>query len=321
MNNIIIGQYIKGDSWLHKLDPRNKIVLTILWIVTIFLIPNIYGMLVMLGLYLIMFFTTGLPISKVIKGLRPILFLLIFTFVLQVIYTKEGNLLYTFHFQIGLYQFLMIIGIVLIYLGTRKIVPIKLLYFLILVVGIFLLQLIHVDSFVWANYDFLIYEGGLIQGSFVFLRIILMIGITTLLTLSTMSTDINNGLESLLSPLKKIKIPVGEFAMIISLTLRFIPMLYQETNKIMKAQASRGVDFTEGSLKSKINQIISLLIPMFVMSFNKAEDLANAMETRGYVVGAKRSRLDVLKLKVKDYISFSISIIIFGLVIWWKVVY
>ena len=135
-----------------------------------------------------------------------------------------------------------------------------------------------------------------------------------------MSTDINNGLESLLSPLKKIKIPVGEFAMIISLTLRFIPMLYQETNKIMKAQASRGVDFTEGSLKSKINQIISLLIPMFVMSFNKAEDLANAMETRGYVVGAKRSRLDVLKLKVKDYISFSISIIIFGLVIWWKVV-
>ena len=136
-----------------------------------------------------------------------------------------------------------------------------------------------------------------------------------------MSTDINNGLESLLSPLKKIKIPVGEFAMIISLTLRFIPMLYQETNKIMKAQASRGVDFTEGSLKSKINQIISLLIPMFVMSFNKAEDLANAMETRGYVVGAKRSRLDVLKLKVKDYISFSISIIIFGLVIWWKVVY
>ena len=143
-----------------------------------------------------------------------------------------------------------------------------------------------------------------------------MIGITSLLTLSTMSTDINNGLEAVLAPLKIIKVPVGVFAMLISLTLRFIPTLLEESKKIMNAQASRGVDFQEGSLKDKVNQIISLLIPMFVISFKRAEDLSNAMEARGYIIGAKRTKLDELKLRWRDYLSYTISFILLGLVIW-----
>ena len=143
-----------------------------------------------------------------------------------------------------------------------------------------------------------------------------MIGITSLLPLSTMSTDINNGLEAVLAPLKIIKVPVGVFAMLISLTLRFIPTLLEESKKIMNAQASRGVDFQEGSLKDKVNQIISLLIPMFVISFKRAEDLSNAMEARGYIIGAKRTKLDELKLRWRDYLSYTISFILLGLVIW-----
>ena len=148
-----------------------------------------------------------------------------------------------------------------------------------------------------------------------------MIGITSLLTISTMSTDINNGIEAILSPLKLIKIPVGVFAMLISLTLRFIPTLIAETRKIMNAQASRGVDFNEGSLKDKINQIISLLVPMFVISFKRAEDLSNAMEARGYIIGAKRTKIDELKLRWRDYLCLIIVLGFLGVTIWSMVYY
>ena len=143
-----------------------------------------------------------------------------------------------------------------------------------------------------------------------------MIGTTSLLTLSTMTTDINNGIEAVLSPLKLIKVPVGVFSMLISLTLRFIPTLLGESQKIMNAQASRGVDFSEGTLKEKVTQIVSLLIPMFVISFKRAEDLADAMESRGYIIDAKRTKLDELKLKEVDFISMIIMFTLFGLVIW-----
>lgn len=237
------------------------------------------------------------------------MFLLIFTFILQVVFTKEGTLLYTFNFQFGMYHLFMCAAILLVYFFTKKYIPLKILYLLLAIVGVFGVQLIHFDNFVWGTYNFLVYDAGLIKGGFIFTRIVLMVGITSLLTFSTMSIDINNGLQSLLSPLAYIKVPVGVIAMIFSLTLRFIPLLYDETNKIMKAQASRGVDFSEGNLKDKITQVISLLIPMFVISFNKAEDLANAMETRGYVIGAKRSRLDLLKFAFRDYFALTISLL------------
>lgn len=319
MGSITIGQYIPGDSWLHKLDPRLKICLVILWMVLLFLIPSFYGMLVALGVYIIIFLTTRLPVKRIIKGLKPIVFLLLFTFVLQVIYTREGELLKVVDFQIGLYQFLLIIGALVFYFLTKKFIPFPLIYLLLLIGGIFALQLLHFDKFVWANYELAIYGGGIERGTFIFVRILLMVGITSLLTFSTMSIDINNGLQSILSPLAYIKVPVGVIAMIFSLTLRFIPLLFDETNKILKAQASRGVDFSEGRLKDKVTQIISLLIPMIVVSFNKADDLANAMETRGYVVGAKRSRLDELKFSWRDYVVLLVSILCLAGVICWNV--
>ena len=126
---------------------------------------------------------------------------------------------------------------------------------------------------------------------------------TSLLTFTTMTTDLNYGIESLLSPLKKIKVPVEVLSMMISLTLRSIPTLLEETEKIMKAQSSRGSDFKESKLKEKVVQIIALLIPVFVISFKRSEELANAMEARGYVLGQKRSRIDTYKLGFVDYFS------------------
>ena len=148
------------------------------------------------------------------------------------------------------------------------------------------------------------YSDGLLKGAFFLIRIILIVFLSTILTSSTSTTDINLGLEWVLHPLTYIKVPVAEIAMMFSLTLRFIPTLLIETNKIMKAQASRGIDFNEGTFVQKIKQIVTLLIPMFFISITRAEDLANAMEARGYVIGSPRTNIDELKFRNRDYFAF-----------------
>ena len=319
MNNITFGQYIPGNSWIYKLDPRMKIILTIALIVLVFIIPTLTGMLIALGLFILLFISTRISLIRVIKGLKPVLFLLVFTVVLQLIYTKGTvtTLLHIFDMQIGLYQLLIMIGLLFIYFFTKKYMPFKFIYLLIILGLIFTtMWQLRFDDFVWNDFKFYVYEEGINKSAFIFIRIVMMIGITSLLTLSTMSMDINNGLEAVLSPLKLIKIPVGIFSMLISLTLRFIPTLLEESKKIMNAQASRGVDFNEGKLSDKVKQIISLLIPMFVISFKRAEDLSNAMEARGYVIGAKRTKLDELKLRFLDYFSLILVVGLFVLVIW-----
>lgn len=320
MNNITIGQYVPGDSWLYKMDPRMKIILTLVLMVLIFLIPTLYGMLAAFGIFLVILLSTRVPLLKILKGLKPIMFLLIFTFVLQIIYSKEGKLLATVTFQIGLYQTLGIVALVVFYFFTRKFVKLGFFYFLFIVILAFVLQhFLVLDQFVWSDYSLKVYESGLLNSSFVLLRIVLMIGITSLLTISTSSMDINNGFSAVLSPLKLVKFPVGVVSMTLSLSLRFIPTLLEETNKIMKAQASRGVDFSEGRLKDKIMQIVSLLIPMFVISIKRADELANAMESRGYIVDGKRTKLDKLKLKLVDYLSLVLVLAFIGGVIWYNV--
>ncbi len=319
MNNITFGQYIPGNSWIYKLDPRTKIILTVFMIVLIFLVPNLLGMLIALGAFILIFLSTRISLWKVIKGLKPVMFLLLFTVVLQLIYTtgNEASLLYEFQMQIGLYHLLIMVSILVFYFLTKRFIPIKLIYLLVACAGMFLvLWLVRFDNFIWSDFTFRVYKEGVDKAAFVFIRIIVMIGITSLLTLSTMSTDINNGIEAVLSPLKLIKVPVGVLSMLISLTLRFIPTLLEESKKIMNAQASRGVDFQEGKLREKVTQIISLLIPMFVISFKRAEDLSNAMEARGYIIGEKRTKLDELKLRWRDYTCFIITIALFVVVIW-----
>ncbi len=319
MNNITFGQYIPGNSWIYKLDPRMKIILTIAMIVLIFLIPNLLGMAIALGVFLLIFLSTRISLLRVLKGLRPVLFLLTFTVVLQLIYTtgSSENLLYSFDMQFGLYHILISFGILIFYFLTKKFIPLKFIYLLIMAIGIFLiLWLVKFNQLVWLNFTFNVFKEGISKAGFIFIRIIIMIGITSLLTLSTMTTDINNGIESVLSPLKIIKVPVGVLSMLVSLTLRFIPTLLEESKKIMNAQASRGVDFQEGGLKDKVTQIISLLIPMFVISFKRAEDLSNAMEARGYIIGEKRTKLDELKLRWRDYLCFVFVVFFFVAVIW-----
>jgi energy-coupling factor transport system permease protein len=311
MNNMTIGQYIPGQSWLHKLDPRVKMLSLILMLVSIFLIP-IQGTILdlsILGTYfvltMVLVISSGIPLLKVLQGLRPILFLLTFTVLIQILIIRPTSLVQlsdTYTFYISFTSITAMIIWIIFYQFTKKWIKFKVLYFLLSVVIIFALQ--YALPFIpFYQYDVTLYEETVFRALFIFFRIVVIIMLTSLLTFTTMTTDINDGLEGILFPLKWIKVPVDVLTMMVSLTLRYIPTLLIETDKIMKAQASRGVDFKEASIKDKITQVISLLIPVFVISFKRAEDLANAMEVRGYVIGQKRTKIDILKIKKSDYFA------------------
>lgn len=163
---------------------------------------------------------------------------------------------------------------------------------------------------------FVIYSDALIQTLYIVLRLLFMIMITTLLTATTKPLDLTLGIEDLLNPLSKLKVPTHDIAMMISLALRFIPTLLEEAQRILKAQASRGVDLENGTFKEKIQAVLSLIVPLFVSCFQKADDLADAMEARGYIVGAVRVRYKQLQFALLDYIVFAIvNLVLVGLII------
>ena len=321
--NVAIGQYVKGDSFLHKLDPRLKIVSTIILMVAIFLIPsslvNIYYLLGFLGFFFLLLLVSKINIIAILNGLRPIIFIGIFTFVLQLIYNPTGQPLLPLNFSFSWISILLSIGLLAVWIFTKKYIPLKLLYAVVMFGGIIAILTLLDSSYSFYNISFTIYSHGLIRGVFFLLRIILVVFLSTLLTISTSTIEINLGLEWVLSPFKLIKLPVAEISMMFSLTLRFIPTLMLETSKIMKAQASRGIDFNEGSFGEKIKQIVTLLIPMFYISIVRAEDLANAMEARGYVIGEARTNVDELRFRVKDYISFIVVLLLLALTIYLQV--
>jgi len=326
MNNITIGQYISGDSWLHKLDPRIKLFSLIILLVATFLVPvsadliPILSMASMLVLIIILTISTKIPLRKVLNGLKPIVFLLTFTFVIQLFYVKTGNLVIDpIDMYISVSSIAAIILFLVFYNVTKKHIKFRILYFFFAVFIIFLLQAV-LPYIPLTSYRLEVYDQGLLRAGFIFLRITNVIILTSLLTFTTMTTDLNYGIEALLKPLKIVKVPVDMIAMMLSLTLRYIPTLLIETEKIMKAQASRGVDFKESTFKEKISQVISLLIPVFVISFKRSEDLGNAMEVRGYVIGAKRTRIDEYIISLKDILSIIVSIIILGIIIYTRVI-
>lgn len=322
MDNLTIGQYVPGNSWIYKVDPRLKIVLTLFWIILLFVMPmNIYAMLAYLAVIVVITLSTRIPVMKMIKGLKPIIFITIFTFILQLTYvspTPDMVLYHSFKFSFGLYQLLTIIAFVLIGFGLSRRMPSKLIWWLFIIFMCFACQWIELldklnltayySNMNWSNYSLDVYDQGLTRAFVIVIRIILMIVITSLLTFTTRNQEINQGVTSLLSPLKVFKVPVGTFGMMLSLSLRFIPTLIQETNKIIKAQASRGVDFAESKLSKKVNQIVSLLVPLFIVSFRKADDLANAMEARGYIMEGKRSSIDKLSFKWIDLVASVVSL-------------
>ena len=324
MNNITIGKYVKGNSYLYKLDPRFKIIASIILMVATFLIParnlnSLYALLGFLGFLLLIVFTARLNFLSVLKGLQPVLFIALFTFIMQLIYNQNDKLLYDFNLHFSWVTISLAVLLFVIFMVTRKYLPLKFIY-LLLILALIFSAFVFVDVFSFGHTSFKIYTDGLIKGAFFCLRILIIVIISTLLTISTSTIDINLGLEWLMHPLTWIKVPVSVISLMISLTLRFIPSLMLETDKIMKAQASRGIDFNEGNMFQKIKQILTLLIPIFAISITKAEDLANAMETRGYIVGAKRTSIDKLHFKFIDALSLCIILGVLAGIIYLRII-
>ncbi|BAB03885.1 energy-coupling factor transporter transmembrane protein EcfT [Halalkalibacterium halodurans] len=243
--NIIIGQYVPGNSVLHRLDPRAKLVAVFLLVLFVFFANDwiSYGVLVTFTLTVILL--SRVPLSFIYRGLRPILWLVLLTVLLHLLMTKEGAVVFT-------------IG------------------------------------------GFTVHEQGIINGVFLSIRLLTLVILTSLLTLTTTPIQVTDGLETLLSPLKRIGVPAHEIALMISIALRFIPTFMQETEKIMKAQMARGVDLTTGPIKERLNALLPLLIPLFMSAFKRAEDLALAMEARGYRGGEGRTKLRALTWKSRD---------------------
>ena len=254
LKDITLGQYFPGKSPIHRLDPRAKLVALILYIVALFLAKWFvtYAFLLLI-LALVVRLSTVKP-KALLKGMKPILILLIFTAVLNLFYTP-GRTLVSF----------------------------------------------------WV---FTITYEGILHAFFMVLRIMMLISCTFLLTYTTSPLALTDGLEGLLSPLKKIKVPVHELAMMMSIALRFIPTLIEETDKIMSAQRARGADFDTGNLIQKAKALIPLLVPLFISAFRRADELATAMECRCYHGGVGRTRMNQLRFRTADGLFMAAALVI-----------
>ena len=320
MNKMAFGQFYNSNSLIHKIDSRIKIIFTILFMISIFLVPT--NNFILMGFLFVFTFIivllTKVPLKKYLKSLKQIVFLLVFAFSFQMFFRNEGTVIFSYNLNFTWINITISIILFILYILFNKYLPFKLLILVLLAILIIYILGIPMNANV-ININpvvIRIYKEGIVSGSFIILRVLTLIIFTTILTLTTKPTDLNNGIESLLSPLELLHIKTSIFAMMISIALRFIPTLFLEADKILKAQASRGVDFNEGSLREKIKQIISLLVPMFIVSFKRADELAVAMEARGYVPGEKRTKLNLMKLKFSDILWLLLFIILLvGLII------
>ena len=259
ISDITLGQFFPGRSLIHRLDPRTKIILATLFIVAVFVANNPISFLLLLATTVILIAISRISFKVILKSIKPIIFILIFTAILNILMTKgAGEPLLSF----------WIISI---------------------------------------------YTEGIARAVMMALRvIILIVGSSILLTYTTSPISLTDGLESLLSPLKVVKLPVHTFAMMMSIALRFIPTLVEETEKIMNAQKSRGADFTTGSLAQRAKALIPLLVPLFVSSFKRAEELATAMECRCYRGDKNRTKLVKLEYRGLDFVFMGVFLLLLG---------
>lgn len=253
MNNIALGKFIPMDSFVHHLDPRIKILSMLFIMIAVFIPGGFWAYGLIGGFVLVSVVLSKLKLSFLWRAMKPMLFMLVFLFIINLLVIQQGRLLFT------------IFGIK-------------------------------------------IYDEAIIQTLYIVVRLGLMIIITTILTATTPPMQLTLGIEDLLKPFEKIHFPAQKIAMMISIALRFIPTLMEETQRIMKAQASRGVDLENGKLKEKVLAILSLIIPLFVSALQRAEELAYAMEARGYVPSEKRTRFRVLKVVGSDVVALVLSI-------------
>ena len=250
MKNITMGQYYPVDSFVHRLDPRMKIILTILMIVAVFMVHSLVGYAIVLGFVYLTARMANVPFKMLMKGLKPLRLILILTFVLNLFFNSGETVL--FHW-----------------------------------------------SFITLTAE------GLSTAVHYTLRLGFLVLGTSLLTLTTSPVTLADGIELLLSPFKRFHFPAHELAMMMTIALRFIPTLLEEADKIMKAQMARGADFESGNLMARAKAMIPLLVPLFVSAFQRAGDLAMAMEARCYHGGENRTRLRVLRITRNDWISLA----------------
>ncbi len=315
-SKITLGQYYNSNSWLHRLDPRVKIIGLILLMVSVFIVNSIYyvaGMFVFVNIIVI---SSKIPYTKFLASIKSLSYVLIIMFIFQVLFRRTGNILYTYNVYFSVLNIICISILTIVsLLISRFYHKFGLLRFVIFIVGIVLI-LHFIDNNYFKSFEINIYDDSLYTSLFVLVRIITVIMISQILTISTKPMDLNLGLDGLLKPLRLLHINTSIFTMMVSIALRFIPTLLNEANKILKAQASRGVDFNEGSFKNKITQIISLIVPMFVISYKRALDLADAMEARGYNPDKPRTSLTVLHMRGFDYFSLvSLNLILIGTIV------
>jgi len=320
MKNIVIGQYVPGRGFFHRLDPRTKIIAVLFMMVTIFLLETITQMALAFAVSLMLIAVGKISIIRVIKGLKPIFVLLVFTFVFQIMFNQTGEALATLDMGLSVSSILFLLVWTVIWRLLARMKRFGILLFLMYVAG-GLAILTYGNVWVpFSSFSVTVYEDGVVMSLFVVMRLLIIIMFSTILTLSTKPTDLTQALEKLLHPLKIIGIRSEDFALIISISLRYIPTILDEANKIMLAQASRGADFTEGKLKDKITQIVSLLVPMFIIAFKRSEDLADAMESRNFVPGKPRTRIYELSFAARDVFASLVVLLLFAASIYVKVV-
>ena len=307
MKNIIIGQYVPGNSFLYKMDPRSKLLSLMLLMATTFILKDVTHILVMLGVVFVILKFGGIPVGRIIRGLRPVLILLTFTFVFQILFVKEGAVLLNETLTLTTYNIGIMIVLILVWFFVRKLLRHRFLFTLFMAAIILVMLNMFTQGSEISSSTVVVYTDGLKGAFFIMIRLIIIVTLSTILTLTTKPTDLNLGLERILKPFKYIGLNAEELAMIISIALRYIPTLLDEANKIMLAQASRGVDFTEGKFKDKVMQIISLLVPMFIISFKRSDELANAMEARNFIPGKLRTRIHLLEWRTNDTVTMIFS--------------
>lgn len=244
IRDITLGQYYPGESWIHKLDPRVKIMATLLFIVALFVVQDFIGFAIAAAGLASVIIVSKVPLSFILRGLKPVFLIISFTFIINMFMIK-GEVLVSF-------WFLEI---------TRE---------------------------------------GLRTAVFMGIRLVLLIIGSSLLTLTTKPISLTDGIEALLAPFKKVGVPAHELAMMMTIALRFIPTLLEETDKIMKAQQARGADFESGNLMSRAKALIPILVPLFISAFRIAQELAMAMEARCYGGDIKRTRMNGMKLAGRD---------------------
>lgn len=259
IRDITLGQYYQADSMIHKLDPRTKLIGIFVYIMSLFIYKNIYVYLLAFAFLSMVIGASKVPLKFMLRGMKPIIMLLLFTAVFNVFLVK-GEVIASF----------------------------------------WILE---------------ITKEGLINAGYMVFRLIMLVLSSSVLTLTTTPNNLTDGLESLMKPLSYIKVPVHEIAMMMSIALRFIPILLEETDKIMKAQLARGADFESGNIIKKTKSLIPILVPLFISSFRRANDLAMAMEARCYRGGDGRTKMKPLRYKGRDYGTLTILIIYMILII------